>query len=222
VPTSGIRVIRPGLQPALHHFGENNSIALLVLPRSRKNSSESHSDWVYRSTERRLSAADLAWLQAQIAASRAAFTIVASDIQIQADHRLNVHMSADSKDAILSANNSRTRILLLSGDEHYGEVLADPCSLHLHGYPLKEFTSTGLSHKRQKPVYRAFGSLYYMAWNYFAPGYYNRKRDRTTERNIGSLDLDLDEGPESRISFQLFDRRGRTVVKERIGRPHFE
>ena len=221
--SSNIQQVRPGVHPTVYYFGENNSIKLLMLPKSRKNATESkRSNWVYESIERKLSGEEIAWVQKEITNSKAIYTIVASDIQIQADQRYNVHMESVSRDAILSAWNRNTNILFISGDEHYGEVLSDPCSVHLHGYLLKEFTSTGLSHMSQKEVYSSFGSLYYMVWNYFVQGFYNLQRDRTTERNIGALEFHIDNEQDSKFSFQLFDKRGRTVVKERYDRQYFE
>lgn len=49
--------------------------------------------------------------------------------------------------------------MLISGDVHYGEIITDPCTEHLQGYVVKEFTSSGLSHADGDWPY--IGSLYY-------------------------------------------------------------
>jgi hypothetical protein len=46
----------------------------------------------------------------------------------------------------MGITNPNTKMFYISGDVHHSEFLIDKCSKHIHGYPLREFVSSGLTH----------------------------------------------------------------------------
>jgi hypothetical protein len=87
-----------------------------------------------------------AWLKKEIEESTAEYTIIAAGVQILSDDRPCEHFYPKTKDFLLKITNPKSKMFYLSGDVHHAELLVDECSKHIHGYKLREFISSGLTH----------------------------------------------------------------------------
>lgn len=86
------------------------------------------------------------WLKREIESSTAEYTIIGAGIQILPDDRPCEHFYPSTKKFLMSIVNPRTKFFYLSGDVHHAEFLVDDCSKHVHGYKIREFVSSGLTH----------------------------------------------------------------------------
>ena len=104
---------------------------------------------------------------------------------------------------------------------HYGEILVDRCTEILHGYPIREYTSSGITHAEGEFPY--LGSLYYHHTNFFTPPRYSTDNDRYMKRNIGIIDFHIGEKIEdSYYNFSLIGLGGDTVLRDEVPRGYYE
>ena len=179
-----------------------------------------------------LGAEQEAWVRAEIMNSTAHFTLVGAGIQFLPYDRPQEFFYPGSLMAVLATTNPKTRrlgsseLVLISGDVHYGEILIDPCTEHLQGYRLKEYTSSGLSHSEAEWPY--LGVIYYYYNMYMVPPRFNvvlshqTDADRWMNRNYAMINFELGDSIEdSKLHFELKDVQGRTVLKDSLGRDYF-
>ena len=93
-----------------------------------------------------LGAAQWAWLEHELRDEKPRVFFITSGIQVIPDDRLQEHWSYRSRQRLYNLIGSlQRRVVLLSGDVHFAEFLQDECSRNQLGYPLSEFTSSGLN-----------------------------------------------------------------------------
>lgn len=86
------------------------------------------------------------WLKNEVESSSSEYTIIGAGVQILPDDRPCEHFYPETKKFVMSLVNPNTKIFYLSGDIHHAEFLVDECSQHVHGYKIREFVSSGLTH----------------------------------------------------------------------------
>ena len=86
------------------------------------------------------------WLKHEVESSTAEYTIIGAGIQILPDDRPCEHFYPGTKKFVMSLVNSNTKMFYLSGDVHHAEFLVDECSQYVHGYKIREFVASGLTH----------------------------------------------------------------------------
>lgn len=129
------------------------------------------------------------WLKEEVEGSEAVFTFIANGYQmLPEDRAMSEKLYPKSRDFVLSLHNPRTNIILLSGDVHMAEVMTDPCSKHLHGYPIREITSSGLSHSIQLTVGQIVSSMLEAIF----PDTFSVPEDRYLHENYALLDFYFD------------------------------
>lgn len=104
---------------------------------------------------------------------------------------------------------------MISGDVHWAEFLVDDCTKHIHGYPLREFVSSGLTHGHG--VIPLFGGII-DAWSQITTPYtfnmaLNFKKTypaKFLENNFGTMDFFIDdENPENDlVKWAIRDHKG--------------
>ena len=162
-----------------------------------------------------------AWLREEILNSTAYFTVVGAGIQILPVGRDQELFYPSSVKALLTAVNPKTNLVIITGDVHYGEIITDPCTLHTHGYVVKEYTSSGLSHSDGEYPY--IGSIPYHLGMFHVDDTYNTVDERYPYRNAGFLDFNIGSSIEtSTMEFTLIDREGNKVLHEALDWNHFK
>lgn len=90
------------------------------------------------------------WLEKELASSKANITIIGSSLQfISSEHQFEkweAFPKAKQRLTALIQENSAKKIFFISGDRHFAEISKQE-DLSL-GYPLYDFTSSGLTHTR--------------------------------------------------------------------------
>ena len=136
------------------------------------------------------------------------------------DDRDQEHFLHRSREVIARTSNPNTNIIILSGDVHYAEILRDDCSAHIHGYALKEWTSSGLSHSDGEYPY--IGAIPYHLGLYLAPPTYSSEKDRYPNRNAAVIDFSLGKRREdSAAELTVIGREGQTVLTDRLDHAYF-
>lgn len=125
-----------------------------------------------------------AWFENELKTNTAHYLLIGSGTQYYADDRITPEVwYKESLERFfgLIRKYKLSRVLLISGDVHFSEILTYPCKERI-GYELVEFTSSGLSH-------RLIPYNPWMAWvvEEFYPDTYNTKKDRYTNRNFGTI-----------------------------------
>lgn len=159
------------------------------------------------------------WLKQEVEESTAQFTLIAIGNQILPDDRPIIEVVfPKTKEYILSLHNPKTNIVLLSGDVHLSEIMEEPCASHIHGYPMREFTSSGLTHS----VWDVLKSSSDTVTDFLYPETYNTYHDRYMRENYAIIDFDIDLADPQKSSFAVFikDHGGKTRVyrKYRVAR----
>lgn len=136
------------------------------------------------------------------------------------DDRDQEHFLHRSREVIARTSNANTNIIILSGDVHYAEILRDDCSAHIHGYPLKEWTSSGLSHSDGEYPY--IGSLPFHLGLYLVPPTFSTDRDRYSKRNAAIIDFTLGQTHRDSVAeLTIIGREGQKVLSERLDNSYF-
>lgn len=119
--------------------------------------------------------------------------------------------------------------MLISGDVHWAEFLVDDCTKHIHGYPLREFVSSGLTHGHG--VIPLFGGIVADWCDIFAPRDFNMGMNakktfaaKFMENNFGTIDFLIDDNnPENDIvKWTIRDHKGYEVLTKVFGADDFK
>ena len=86
------------------------------------------------------------WLKNELESSTAEYTVIGAGVMMIPDDRFCEHFYKKTREFLMTIRNPKTKIFLISGDVHHAEFTQDLCSKHIHGYPIREFTSSGLTH----------------------------------------------------------------------------
>jgi len=108
---------------------------------------------------------------------------------------------------------SRKRVVLLSGDVHYGEIMKLPCSCETIGFPLFEMTSSGMTHH--------FGDGYIIKdklANFAFPDTFSTKENRYFGYNFGSIEVLIDSNNKtnSKVTLQIRDINNNVRLEQMI------
>lgn len=155
------------------------------------------------------------FLKKEVLKSEAHFTLIGLGNQLIHDDRLFVErIFPKTRELLLTLYNPKTRVILLSGDVHFAEILSEPCCTHVHGHPIYEFTSSGLSHS----VRSIFGSLADSALNFIFPDTYSTPADRFVDLNYAVMDFSIDPKNmnKSSVIFSVRDVDGHTRLSKTL------
>lgn len=155
------------------------------------------------------------FLKKEVLESEAHFTLIGLGNQLIHDDRLFVEkIFPKTRNLLLTLYNPKTRIVLLSGDVHFGEILKEPCCRYIQGHPMYEFTSSGLSHS----VRGIFGSLSESALSFAFPDTYSTSADRFVDLNYATIDFNIDpmDMNKSSLEFRLKDVDGHTRLLKNL------
>jgi hypothetical protein len=104
---------------------------------------------------------------------------------------------------------------------HYTEFLIDHCTKHIHGYPLREFVASGMTHSHGRvPV---FGNFLTGVFDVANPqtfnlglNHRNTESSRYYDLNFGLIDFYIDpENPENdAIEWSIRDLKGNEVHRK--------
>ena len=137
------------------------------------------------------------------------------------DDRLYEHFYTKTREFLLSLRNPKTKIFLLSGDVHHAEFTQDECSKHIHGYPIREFTSSSLTHALKQSG--KFGNLIAETSKLLTPDTFNLtpKNSPGTSRfyrnNFGMIDFSFgDKEEDNWVEWKVKNTEGGTVLKQRF------
>ena len=156
------------------------------------------------------------WLKQEVLNSKAQFTLIGIGNQLFPDDRPMLEIIFPrTREMLRTLYNPNTVQILLTGDVHYGEALVDHCAKYIHGYPLHEFTTSGLSHSVADLSKLYHGIHIDTILSFIFPDTYSKPEDRYAGLNYATLDFDLDplDPEKSTIDFRLKDLEGNTVVR---------
>ena len=144
------------------------------------------------------------WLESELNDTTMELIFIASGTQIMPDDRfLPESWYVPSKQKLYHLlKKYKKRVILLSGDVHYGEIMKHPCSCEQIGYPLYEITSSGMTH------YFGDGRIIKDKLANFAfPDTFSTKNDRFFFYNFGSIEITFDDNniENSKIVIQIRD-----------------
>lgn len=179
------------------HKVKGNVKIVLLDPRFNKES------W-FEETQDMLGEEQWKWLEGELGEENIDLFLLASGTQFMPDDRLFPESwFVPSKQRLYDLiKQSEKRVILLSGDVHYGEIMELPCSCETIGYPLIEMTSSGMTHY--------FGDGYIIKdklANFAFPDTFSTKENRFFDYNFGSIEIleDLNDKENSKISLQIRD-----------------
>lgn len=156
------------------------------------------------------------WMVREIENSTAVFTLITFGVKLMTDDRAIIELPYDrTRELILTTANQKTNILIISGDIHMAEVTVDSCSKHIHGYPITEVTSSGLTHS----ILGQYGDLTYPIMDFIYPETYNKPEDRYYDMNYGLLEFAIDtKSPEkSQVVVHIKNVNGDTKLYRQLG-----
>lgn len=119
--------------------------------------------------------------------------------------------------------------MLISGDVHWAEFIIDDCTKYIHGYPLREFVSSGLTHGHG--VIPLFGGIVDRWLEIFTPYDFNMGMNykgsypaKFMENNFGTIDFLIDDvNPENDIvRWVIRDHMGYEVFTKVFGAEDFK
>lgn len=119
--------------------------------------------------------------------------------------------------------------MFISGDLHWAEFLEDECTSHIHGYPLREFVSSSLTHSQGViPLFGGIIDAWIDIWvprDFYMP--LNAKRTvipRFLENNFGLIDFFIDESNPKNdfIKWVINDNQGYEVYSKILGAEDFK
>lgn len=155
-----------------------------------------------------------AWVNKEIKESEAHFTLIGLGNQISHDDRPLIEIIfPKTRRNLFTIHNPKTRVIFLSGDVHFGEILTDNCTKHFHGHNLYEFTSSGLSHSMNDFGGPRFGED---VLNFLLPDTFSTKADRFLDLNYATLDFVINPANmnKSSIEFKLKDINGKVRLNK--------
>jgi alkaline phosphatase D len=152
-----------------------------------------------------------AWLENELRNNTAHYVVIGSGTQYFPDDRITPEVwYPESKERLLALirKHKLSRVLLISGDVHFSEIVTYPCKERV-GYDLVEFTSSGLSHKL----------LPFNPWIEWVvmeiyPDTYNTKKDRWPNRNFGIIRFSF--GKEKGVTLETISPENKVVLSKKI------
>ncbi|KAL4455388.1 hypothetical protein ABPG74_012540 [Tetrahymena malaccensis] len=146
------------------------------------------------------------WLDKEFQDKNANIILLTSGIQVLPDDRLVTeywyNQSRQRLFDLFKKYKDTKRVVILSGDVHFAEILQEPDSIQTIGYNLFEITSSGISHSLGYSKYPTFFI------NTFLPNTYNEKKDRLFDLNyaVADIQIDLASKNNTKIHFTIYDK----------------
>ena len=157
------------------------------------------------------------WLDQELKNNKAEYIVIGTGTQVFPDERvIQEHWYAESRDKLLSLIRKHrvSRVILITGDVHFAEILKFPCKEKV-GYDLYEFTSSGITHH--------VGSHYFLSLGFVRklyPDTYSTERDRYTDKNFGVLRFNFKD--DKGVTFQARNEEGKVVLEKKLSREELE
>lgn len=153
------------------------------------------------------------WLEKTLSTSKSRFHIIGSGIQITpfqkpVQESWSSHPHSRQRLFDLFAKHRVPGVILLSGDVHYSEVLKVPTNCSGTGYPVYEFTSSGLTHSCDGLL----GGCQFVLKNFFTTPYHH-DNSFFSKLNWGSLKFDWEA---ESLSLQTHGVNGDIVRETKI------
>lgn len=131
-----------------------------------------------------------AWLEKTLTESKSRFHIIGSGVQVTpfqkpVQEAWSLYPHSRQRLFDLVAKLRTPGVILLSGDVHYSEVLKVPAECTGTGYPVYEFTSSGLTHSCDGLL----GNCKWVLQNFFMTPYHHED-SFYSQRNWGALKFD--------------------------------
>eukprot|EP01128_Nolandella_sp_AFSM9_P000867 TRINITY_DN10994_c0_g1_i1.p1 TRINITY_DN10994_c0_g1~~TRINITY_DN10994_c0_g1_i1.p1 ORF type:complete len:457 (+),score=63.09 TRINITY_DN10994_c0_g1_i1:65-1372(+) len=151
------------------------------------------------------------WLRHELQSNEASLTLIGSGVQVIPDDKPFENWAAISNERkrLLSvlAETQASGVILLSGDVHYTQTYRLPASCSPTGYPLHEFTSSGMTHSCSTQ----FGK--YFCEHVATKMITSRFQDSPffMGKNFGTLDVDWDR---REVTFHSHDHTGAVVIEK--------
>ncbi|KAL4503087.1 hypothetical protein ABPG72_014316 [Tetrahymena utriculariae] len=145
------------------------------------------------------------WLDKEFQDENANIILLTSGIQVLPDDRLVTEywycQSRQRLFDLFKKYKDKKRVVILSGDVHFAEILSEPDSIQI-GYTLFEITSSGISHSLGYSKYPNFFI------NTFLPNTYNEKKHRLFDLNyaVADIQIDLTNKNNTKINFTIYDK----------------
>ena len=137
------------------------------------------------------------------------------------DDRSCEHFYKRTREFLMTIRNPKTKIFLLSGDVHHAEFTEDKCSSYIHGYPIREFTSSGLTHGLGETG--KFGRLLAEVVSFISPKTYNFTppsaidTSRYYMNNFGIVDFNFGKKKEDNwVEWSIRNTKGEAVLTHRF------
>lgn len=212
-PADSPRRVQAGGMYGSYYLDPHNKIKLILL--DVRYSRDSLSDTTKTFDEKSLLGDEQeAWFLKEVQESEAHFTLIGLGNQVIPDDRpLLEQVFPRTRELLLTIHNPKTSIFLITGDVHFGEILVDDCTRHIHGYPIHEFVSSGLTHAASD---LATGRFTDEVLDFLFPSTYSTVGRRYNSLNYAVLDfnIDLASPSNSSVAFKLRGVEGQTVLEK--------
>lgn len=212
-PADSPRRTRKGGMYEAYYLDSHRKIKLILLD-GRYSRDELKDKSIPEDQKSSLGAEQEAWLEQEIANSTAVITLIANGYQILPEDRpFSEKFYPKSRAHLLNLLHKypQSKYLLLSGDVHFSELMTDPCSSDLLGYPLREVTSSGLTHSIEGLIGKIIGP----SLDFFFPDTYSKTSDRYFRENYAIVDFDITDADRFAIDFQVKNIDGQPIINRR-------
>eukprot|EP00743_Colponemidia_sp_Colp-15_P007648 GILK01008275.1.p1 GENE.GILK01008275.1~~GILK01008275.1.p1 ORF type:complete len:423 (-),score=39.30 GILK01008275.1:95-1363(-) len=154
------------------------------------------------------------WLEQELKHNDAQVTVIGSGTQVLPDDRMQVESWGDypasrARFLQLLRDTKSSGVVLLSGDVHFAEILRHDCTGL--GYPLYEFTSSGMTHSCLSMF--PFGLCEVLLPAVIPNTYAASSRYYST--NYGTITIDWEAKP-VRVVFQMWGEGGIPVLEQEL------
>ncbi|EAS04640.2 PhoD-like phosphatase (macronuclear) [Tetrahymena thermophila SB210] len=146
------------------------------------------------------------WLDNEFQDENANVILLTSGMQVLPDDRLVTeywyNQSRERLFDLFKKYKDTKRVVILSGDVHFAEILSEPDSIQTIGYTLFEITSSGISHSLG---YSKFPKFFI---DTFLPNTYSEKKHRLFDLNYAVADIQIDSNNKNntKINFVIYDK----------------
>ena len=212
-PKDSPRRTRKGGMYEAYYLDPDRTIKLILLD-GRYSRDELHLSDMKEKDKSSLGEEQEKWLEQEIANSTAVVTMIANGYQILPEDRpFSEKFYPKSRAHLLNLLHKypHTKYLLLSGDVHWAETMTDPCSTDLLGYPLRELTSSGLTHSIEGMI----GKIIPPTLDFLFPDTYSIAADRYMKENYAIIDFDITDNNKFNIDFQVRNIDGHPIINRR-------
>lgn len=218
-PKHSVRRTQEDGMYAAYFLDEEKQIKLILLDcRFARTSSQDVS--VAEDDRSDLGKTQEAWFVDELSNSTAQYTVIVFGFKVTTLDRAIIELAyARTKRLITETFNSKTNIILVTGDVHFAELGSDECSASIHGYPIIELTSSGLT-STNTAKFEAMTAV--IAGLVFPPTYVHPE-DRYYDKNYATLDFNIstEEPSKSSLTLRVHNQVGKTVIYKQLDSSYF-